>query len=273
MRATTPESLAITVRDIHFESAAPRWWHGGDPVATAFFNALSASFPLGERYFIDSVKRFRDVADAPLKAQIDGFVMQESIHTREHLAFNGLAEDCGYDLRRIDAFLKRRLGWARSRGPREQLASTVALEHFTAILAHALLSNPSDLEGAPEAVQRLWRWHAMEELEHKAVAFDTFFVATRSYTGFGRWLLRSYVMFVTTILFLHEVVFGVGEFLRQDGKADAATWLKFLRYVLVRPGILRRVFGRYLAFYRPGFHPWRVDDRALIREFELSLTR
>lgn len=268
----TPADLVITPRDLHFGEAekAARWWHSGDPVPTAFYNALSASFPLGERYFIDSIKRFKNAADQKLQSQIDSFIKQESIHTREHLAFNDIAEDHGYDLGRIDSLLKRRFAWARSRNALEQLASTMALEHFTAILAHEVLGNPRHLAGAPEAIQRLWRWHAAEEIEHKAVAYDTFLAATRGRSGFIRYLLRTYVMIATTILFLHELVYGVREFFRQDGIATAGTWLRFLHYVFVRPGLLRRVLGSYLSYYRPGFHPWRVDDRALIREFELA---
>jgi predicted metal-dependent hydrolase len=271
----TPRDLTIVSRDLHFDGAAqaPRWWHGGDPVVTAYYNALSASFPLGERYFIDCVRRYRDQGDARLQAQIATFIAQESLHTREHLAFNRIAADRGYDLSRIDDYLERRFAWARSRGPREQLASTIALEHFTAILAHVLLTDRRHLEGVPPEIQRLWQWHAMEEIEHKAVAFDTFLAATRNYSGFRRWSLRCWVMWVTTLLFFHEIYFGVREFLRQDGIDNARSWLHFIHYLLVRPGVLRRVLGSYLTYYLPGFHPWRVDDRALIAEFGPSLAR
>jgi predicted metal-dependent hydrolase len=275
MLRQSPPDLTIESRDLHFEDAAnaQRWWHNGDPVVTAYFNALSASFPLGECYFIDAVRRYRDRGDARLQKQIAAFITQESLHTREHIAFNRIAADRGYDFSRIDAFLNRRFTWARSRRPLEQLASTIALEHFTAILAHALLSDGSHLEGAPPDIQRLWRWHAIEEIEHKAVAYDTFLAATRHFSGFGRWWLRSRVMAVTTILFFHEIVFGVREFLRQDDLNTFRSWRKFLHYVFVRPGILRSVLGSYLTYYKPGFHPWRVDDRALIAEFEPSLAR
>ena len=271
----SPPDLTITSRNLHFAEAAraPRWWHSGDPVVTAYYNALSASFPLGERYFIDCVKRFRDRGDAHLQMQIETFIAQESLHTREHIAFNRIAADHGYDLSRIDAFLKRRFAWARSRGPLEQLASTIALEHFTAILAHALLTDARHLEGVPAGIQDLWCWHAIEEIEHKAVAFDTFLAATQRLSGFRRWLLRSWVMAVTTLLFFHEVVFGVREFLRQDHLNNARSWLQFVHYVFVRPGVLRCVMGSYFTYYKPGFHPWRVDDRALIAKFEPSLAR
>jgi predicted metal-dependent hydrolase len=268
----TPADLVITPRDLRVGDVkgSERWWHGGDPAATAFYNALSASFPLGERFFIESVKRFRHCADGRLSRQIDAFVMQESIHSREHIAFNAVATDHGYDLSRIDAFLKQRFQWARSRGALEQLASTIALEHFTAIMAHEALSNPQHFEGTPDSIQRLWRWHAMEEIEHKAVAFDTYLAATRSMSGMRRWLLRCHVMFISTVLFLHEIAFGAREFFRQDNVNTPRMWLRFLRYVFVKPGLMRRVLGAYFSYYRPGFHPWNIDDRGLIREFEAS---
>lgn len=273
--AYTPADLTITPRDLRLKETADasRWWHGGDPVATSFFNALSASFPLGERFFIDSVKRYRNVADQRLRKQIDAFVVQESIHTREHVAFNDLAAGNGYDLGAIDTFLKRRFKWARSRPALQQLAATTALEHFTAILAHEALSNPKHLEGVPPSIQKLWRWHAIEEIEHKAVAFDTLMAATQTMSGLGRWFFRCHVMMFATFLFLHEIFFSAGEFFRQDGMSTPRTWLRFLHYVCVRPGMLRRVIGGYLAYYRPGFHPWRVDDRALIRAFEPAIAQ
>src|SRR3546814_1673082 len=72
-----------------------------------------------------------------------------------------------------------------------QLAGTCALEHFTATLAHAILSDPAHLAGAETEAQRMWRWHAIEEIEHKAVAYDTLLLAMRDRTHFRRWTLRS----------------------------------------------------------------------------------
>ena len=268
----TPADLRIHSRDLQFREAeqAVRWWHAGDPIATAFYNALSALFPQGERFFIESVKRYRTLGGATLQEQIATFIAQESLHTREHLAFNRIATDRGYDLSRIDDLLTRCLAWVRSRRPIEQLAATIALEHFTAILAHELLRDPHYLEGVPSAVQQLWRWHAMEEIEHKAVAFDTCMAATANLSGFARWLLRCHVMAVATGIFVHEVVFGISEFFRQDGMNTRRSWLRMLKYLFVQPGMLRRVLPSYFSYYRPGFHPWRVDDRQLIAAYEFS---
>ena len=100
--ATTPADLSITSRNLSVDRNAvnPRWWHGGDPVPTAFFNALSATFPQGETFFIEAVRRFRDQADPKLKEQIATFIQQEAMHTREHVAFNRLIKSSGYDTRR-----------------------------------------------------------------------------------------------------------------------------------------------------------------------------
>ena len=64
--------------------------------------------------------------------------------------------------------------------PLARLAATVALEHLTAILAAALLDGRSgSLAGADPRVAELWRWHAVEETEHKSVAFDVYAVVRR----------------------------------------------------------------------------------------------
>ena len=156
MTTSTPPDLTITPRDLRLDrnASSARWWHGGDPVATAYFNALSASFPQGETFFIDAVRRYRDRADGKLQQQIDAFIQQEAAHTREHVAFNRLIKAAGYDTSAMDAETRRRLDIARSRHPVVQLAITVGLEHFTAIMAHSLLTEKNPLPGAPAEVLR-----------------------------------------------------------------------------------------------------------------------
>jgi predicted metal-dependent hydrolase len=269
----TPVDLVIHPRDIAFGRAlpVPRWWLGGDPIATAFFNALSASFPQGERFFMDAVRRYRDAAGPKLGEQIAAFTAQEAVHSREHLLFNHNVAAQGFDFSRIDLYLKMRFDFGRKLPPLNQLCATVALEHFTAILAHAILSQGDDLAAAPPELKRMWHWHAIEEIEHKAVAFDTFLVAARRYSPLRRWWLRCYSMALTTIMFFQFLVFGVREFFRHDGIDDFRSWRALLRYLWVAPGIMRRVAPGYFAYYKPRFHPWQVDDRALIADAEATL--
>ena len=269
----TPADLTITPRDLRLDRGAsnPRWWHGGDPVATAFFNALSASFPQGETFFIETVRRFRDRGDARLQAQIQAFIQQEAAHTREHVVFNKLIKSAGYDTTTMDAETRRRLDIARSRHPVAQLAITVALEHFTAIMANCLLTDKNPLPGAPPEVLRLWQWHAIEEVEHKAVAYDTFLAVTRKMSALKRWALRCQVMLLISAQFWYSNFQRMADFFRQDGINTPRTWWRVFTYLWFTPGMMRTMFLPYLSFYRPGFHPWDHDDGALVREFEQRL--
>lgn len=274
----TPADLTITPRDLKIDRNArqERWWSGGDPIATAYFNALSASFPQGETFFIESVRRYRGQADSQsdkvLHEQIDAFIRQESLHTREHVAFNKLIKGAGYDTSAMDAETRRRVDLARGRDPIVQLAITVALEHFTAIMAHSLLTEADPMPGVPEEVLRMWQWHAIEEIEHKGVAFDTLLLATKHLSPMRRWLLRCNVMALISMQFWYSNFERMADFFRQDRMNTVGTWLKVIAYLTVRPGMLRKVFLPYLSFYRPGFHPWDRDDRNLIADIDRKLS-
>ena len=264
----TPAELAIHKRDWKFgrDVATRRWWHGGDPGRTAFFNALSATFPVGEKFFMVAVKHYRDGTAQPLRGQIDDFLYQESMHSREHVFFNRQAEEAGFDIAPGEERAAQTIAWARRRPPLDQLAGTCALEHFTATLAHAALSDPAHLAGADPEAERMWRWHAIEEIEHKAVAFDTWNHATRDMGRLRRWWRRSAVMIAATARF-HGVIFrNTADLLAQDGRNTLATWARLLAYLYGRPGMMRLVLRSMIGYFRPGFHPWQQDDRALVAE-------
>lgn len=272
-QSKSPTDLAIPVRNLKFcldaQSQPHRWWHSGDPVPTAFFNSLSATFPDGERFFMDSVRQFRHLAAEPLRSQISDFIGQEAVHSREHRAFNAFAAEGGYDVGALEERTRRTLSISERASAIRQLAATCALEHFTAILAHALLSADShDLDGAPDEARRLWSWHAMEELEHKAVAYDTFQLATCGWSAPRRYFLRTVVMLVSTILLFWTVGSNMAMLYRQDGINTPGTWWRTIKYLVAKPGALRRTFRPYLTYYRPGFHPWDHDDRHLLVETE-----
>jgi predicted metal-dependent hydrolase len=220
---------------------------------------------------MDAVRPYRDAADPKLRDQIAAFIAQEAVHSREHLVLNNSMADPGFDFGRIDLYLKGRFDFGRKLPRLNQLCATIALEHFTAILAHALLADGDDLASAPPELRRMWHWHAIEEIEHKAVAFDTFLAATRRFTPLRRWWIRCASMALITIMFFQFIGFGVREFFRRDGIDNPRSWRALLRYLSIRPGILRRVAPSYFAYFKPGFHPWRVDDRALIAAVDAAL--
>jgi uncharacterized protein len=275
MRANvTPSDLTIVPRDRRFGRGAKtdRWWLGGDPIGTALYNALSATFPKGEAFFVESVRAFREGADPKLAAEIKAFTTQEVMHSREHVQFNRRAHEAGYDLSKLEERVEWRLALVRSKHPIVSLAATMALEHFTAILAHELLKDPRHLAGADPETAAMWRWHAIEEIEHKGVAYDTWLHATRDWPRFKRWKVKAKVMLLVTRNFIVDRTKGTLELLRQDGITGPRAWLRFFWFAWVRPGMMRKIFLAWASFFLPGFHPWKHDDRALIAAEEKRLS-
>jgi len=268
----TPADLIISPRNRQFGrgSAQTRFWMRGDPVATAFYNALSVTFPRGEAFFIDSVRAFREGVPPRLAEEIAAFSRQEVIHSREHLAFNRRVADAGYDATALEQRVIERIAEVHEKPAIVSLAATMALEHFTAILAHELLADPWHLAGAPEDVRALWQWHAVEEIEHKGVAYDTWLHATRTWPRFRRWQVKAKVMLLVTRNFFVDRTRGMLDLLRQDGLSGPSLWARMFWFAFVRPGMMRKVLGAWLEYFLPGFHPWRRDDRALIRQAEAA---
>jgi predicted metal-dependent hydrolase len=268
----TPCDLSITPRDRRFGRDRPqqRLWHGGRVEATAIYNALSTTFPVGEAFFVESVRKFREGTPPQLAEEIKAFTTQEAIHSREHDAFNKRAAAGGYDLSKLEAQVEKRLAVTRSRPPIVSLAATMALEHFTAILAHQLLADPKHLAGADTEAADLWRWHAVEEIEHKGVAYDTWLHATRGWPRFKRWKVKAKVMLYVTRNFLVDRTAGALELMRQDGVTGLDTWRRLLWYAWIRPGMFRKIAGAWLRYFLPGFHPWNEDDRALLAAYDAA---
>jgi predicted metal-dependent hydrolase len=268
----TPVDLTITPRDRKFgrEAKTPRLWHGGRVEATAIYNALSTTFPVGEAFFVESVRKFRDGAPPKLAEEIKAFTTQEAIHSREHDAFNKRAIEAGYDLSKLEERVEYRLSVTRSKPPIVSLGATMALEHFTAILAHQLLANPRHLAGADEQTAEMWRWHACEEIEHKGVAYDTWLHATRDWPRWKRWKVKAKVMLSITRNFVVDRTQGSLELMRQDGVTGLRAWSLLLWYLWVRPGMFRKIAGAWMRFFLPGFHPWNEDDRHLLAAYDSS---
>lgn len=270
--SVTPVDLTIVPRDRRFgrDERTPRWWHGGDPVATALYNALSSIFPDGEAFFIESVRAFREGADEKLAEDIRNFTTQEVVHSREHVSFNRRATDAGYDLSLLEQKVKDRLELTKAKPRIVSLAATMCLEHFTAILAHELLADPRHLAGADPATADLWRWHATEEIEHKGVAYDTWLHATKGWTRWKRWSVKAQVMMLVTRNFVVDRTAGSLELLRQDGITGPKAIARLLWFMWVSPGMMRKIAGAWLSFFLPGFHPWNDDDRDLIRDYDAA---
>lgn len=259
----TPRNLERRNIDFPFDPASvPRTWFREDLWQSLFMDALSLVFPDGERFFVDSVKRFANKMNDPaLRADALSFAAQEGMHGREHGAFNELlaSQLDRAAVAKSEAEVRAILGLVRKAlPPRAQLAATCALEHFTAMLAEQLLTHEETHRDMHASVRPLWLWHALEESEHKAVAFDVYEAAGGTYP------VRAGIMFLTTLVFFAEIANIHVRLLRSEGiLLDGRAWLRGLDYMWGKPGFFRALIPRYLDYYRRDFHPDDVDASGL----------
>lgn len=242
-----------------------RRWIGGDPYASAFFNALSATFPKGETFFVETLKKFLGGVPPKLDREIRSFIQQEATHSREHLFFNEHLRSCDLDITRLEQNIAGVLEQIRARPEISRLAATMCIEHITAILAAEVIANPRHFEKADDQQRKLWLWHASEEIEHKGVAYDTWLHATSDWNPFRRWSFRCVLMAKISLGFAMNRTKGIIDLLRQDGISGPRAWIGLARYALLKPAPLRRTIGPLFQFFKPGFHPWDIDDRHLIQ--------
>jgi predicted metal-dependent hydrolase len=240
----------------------PRHYVQGDVGMSHVVSMLSSVFPEGEDFFVRTVRNYRaDIADPELKSQVSGFIGQEAMHGREHRNFNDRLRALGYPTRLMDRITKYGLGFGEKVLPKSvQLAITAALEHYTATLAETLLTDAeaSDLLDVDE-VRSLFMWHALEESEHKSVAFDVY------QTVSGNHWIRVGVMNATTLGFLGGVVLAVGLSLLRDPITYRHP-VRVLRslYALRRSPWLRSDVRRRIRDYnRRDFHPDDHDNAEL----------
>lgn len=257
------EHIQVRPRQMEFSfpEALDRHWYDNNPYITHFVHALSATFPDGERFFIQSVRNYMDQIDDPeMQKNVRGFIGQEAHHGKHHEHFNTLIGKMGYPMDSIIKSVKRQLNFAQKNLPKDQqLAITVALEHFTAILAHQLLTDDRFLEKAPEYVQNLMRWHAIEETEHKAVAFDVYQKVC------GDNALRKRVMRRATVIFLARISWFQLRLLWADGlPLKPGKLMDYINYLVGVPGFFRKIIPDYMEFYQDDFHPWQQDNSSLL---------
>ena len=267
-QSSSPEGLKFGPRRKSFEieAALATDWHGGSAFRTAWFNAMSMLFPLGEKFFIESVRHFADDIENPkLLEEISAFQAQEATHRRQHQRYNEiLCESRGYDLDRIERNERERIDWAyRELSARRRLAGTTASEHLTAILADEMLTRKAPMAGADPVIASLWLWHGIEETEHKAVAFDVHVAVG------GPVRERRHALILNTFFFLKDTMRNLCIMLQTDGKLwSLREWGSGFYYLFIKPGVLRRIFVPWLRFLGRGFHPWQHDNRHLIEAWE-----
>ena len=273
MSETTTRDRKVPTRRISFEESlqhVPQHFAAdGDLILSHVAASLSAVFPDGEDFFVRSVRNFRDeITDPELRRQVAGFIGQEAMHGREHRAFNDRLDQLGYPTKRFERFTKKGLAIRERLLPaKSNLAATAALEHFTATLAELLLTSEEtrDLFG-DEQVKNLFLWHALEESEHKAVAFDVY----KAVGGTER--VRVFTMNGVTVGFLVGMTVQVAVSLLLDRATYRRgnlrrSWRRFRR----SPIMQRELWEQLRDYNRTDFHPDDRDTSELVTRWRTEL--
>jgi hypothetical protein len=258
-------------RRIRFPFAqSSKYYVNNDMVFSHFVANLSGSFPPGEEIFIRSVRRFADeITDPGLKKRVAGFIGQESVHGQQHRAINEKLIEMGYPIAWWDS--EKFVDWVKRveefLPPRIPLAVTAAAEHFTAVLAERVLGD-EEIQAIPGELEiwNLLNWHAIEELEHKSVAFDVF------QTVGGTEKVRRRVMAVMIPLLL-LVLLGVTAYSVSKDPEARRRPLRVVRetYRLYRGPLLRGLIPELRVYQRTGFHPDDIDTGALLERWQEEL--
>jgi predicted metal-dependent hydrolase len=250
----------LVVRRLLIDLEAPfaRHWCDGDAFRTAFFNALSMSFPVGEQFFIDAVrnghKQLPVAEQQKYKAEVQGFVGQEATHRRIHALFNDQLEKQGL-VNHWGPRAQRRLKLMEGVHPRHWLGITAANEHFTAIFAEWMLENSDLLDGAEPRLKTLWMWHSAEEAEHKSTAFDLYKALDGNHEWRIKWFRR------VTFMFLADTLRQTVSNLRQDGTLwKWSTWKSGAAYLFGRRGLVRKTYRPWREYLRKDFHPSQQES-------------
>jgi predicted metal-dependent hydrolase len=280
-QATNPSAVSHTPADVDikprkmdfpFRSIKSPFVFAGNSLLTVFFGALSATFPPGEAEFIASVRNYRDqITDPLLKEQIRGFIGQEGHHSHQHKKANEVLRELGIDAVRLEKHLEKdikRLTSRRFATPKLRLAMTVGMEHMTAIMAEFVLKNPEILEPMEESVRDLLYWHAVEEIEHKAVAFDVY-MQTEGDQKYLRKVLRVLIWMFSIRISLYMVAL-LWWSRRMPRWSD---FKGFREFMYGAKGLITGIRQPYRDYFKEGFHPWDHDNRDLIEKWQTQLRK
>lgn len=268
IQTETNEASTIKPRRMGFDMSRlqTKYFFRGNPILSTLMYALSASFPGGERFFIDSVRHYqKDIKDPVLTAQIRGFIGQEAHHSRTHEDFNEQAAALGMAMGKAEKHFQRRIDMAKRRlTPARQLAITAALEHITATLAQWTLENPEAGIGGDDhsPLREMLIWHAMEEIEHKAVAFDVYRATVNNEKE------RIVVAKIVFRTFWIQMAIAQLILLWNDRKIPSLRHIREAWTFMWGKGGFRSwsapEFKRYL---QPGFHPNDIDQSHLVEQW------
>ena len=248
--------LPVRKLEVDIESGFDRHWHSGDAFLSQYYNALSMSFPVGEQSVSDAVRESAKLLPetpeyAELRATVAQFIGQEATHRRIHDLYNRHLAKQGL-VNHWENWATKRLAFAKSQNvkPIHYLAVTAAFEHCTAVFADGTLRHASWFDGAEPKMQTLWRWHAAEETEHKAVAYDVYNALGGNYKWRIRWYI--YVLVLFSVDAIRQTILN----LWHDGSLfKPSTWWSAAKFLFGKNGFFWTNSKPLLAYFKRDFHP------------------
>lgn len=262
-----PKAIGITVRRPQFNpKAIRRHYFANSPVMSHLLTALSSTFPIGEQFFVHSVRNVRDqVKDERLQAQIAAFIGQEAMHSKAHADFNDAWRRDNYNLDRFQAWLGRKDDYVKNLHPKIQLAITCAFEHFTALLGGYILRHPEVLSTLDEDAVKLWVWHAIEEIEHRSVAFDVYQAV------YGDDKIRRMIMRSVTTGFASLTFYSAAKLFMQDKKNSLPKVGGNIFGVYLLGKMFIQMMPEYLSYFKTGFHPSDIDYTEILQYWKARM--
>lgn len=270
--SVSQSKLPIEKRRVKFDldDITETYFYRGNPQISAFFAALSVSFPPGEGEFIKSVKLFENqITDSKLREEVKDFAHQEAHHSLQHKLLNKRLDDLGYDTAMVDRVMKEKLKEREQQWSAEKrLARTVCAEHVTATWANWSLKAEDKMSHFPTSLRHLLQWHAIEEIEHKSVAFDVYqhCVGDRRLLN---WQYRTflYYEFPLTLFLITRAL------LKKQGYKPTAEDRKVMRdfFFNRQDGMVASLWPHFQSFTKRGFHPWGFDDSGLVDDWKVEL--
>jgi predicted metal-dependent hydrolase len=267
IQSGTRTTSTIEVRRQSFDFAAtPKYYFDNNPLLSYLLTALSLTFPHGERFFVHSVRNVRNqIKDDTLQKDVSAFIGQEAMHSHAHEDFNTFVESLGIDTQPILQSEYEKIEYAKTKlNHKQQLAVTCALEHFTAIIAQYLLEHPDFHRQLNPRVAKLWMWHALEETEHKAVAFDVY------QEIFADQATRKRIMRIITTTFLSRISYLTCKLLLSD-PVGRKQWRQHIAALKQMKEIFTTLAPAYLDYYQDNFHPNQHDSTQITKQWRERL--
>ncbi|MDH5349278.1 MAG: metal-dependent hydrolase [Betaproteobacteria bacterium] len=174
----------IPVRTMKFDVPSAADFHplyiAGNSVLSYQHTAFGLYAALVEPFVVKSLRRTLErIRDDKLREELDRYCRQESQHYQRHVDFNKVVLEHGYPgleerLARLRAELD---GFLRDGGDQERfcVGYTEGFESYTTQFALRMIeSGLYDHKRTHPAFGSLFKWHMLEEIEHRNVAFDVY---------------------------------------------------------------------------------------------------